>query len=72
MCHGGYAGMWSVARKSHLYQDLNVSALLWVKIGARHLLALEDCERRAIIKIATTLLAQLVAGLAAPFRGFAD
>ena len=72
MCHGGYAGMWSVARKSHLYGDLSVSALLWAKMRVRHLLTLEDCERRAIIKIATTLLAQLVAGFAAPFRGFAD
>ena len=61
-----------VARMSHLCCELNVSGLKYAKRGHGQLLVLEDYERRAIIKIATTLLAQLVAGLAAPSAVFAD
>jgi hypothetical protein len=57
---------------SHSNKDLNVSREIHGKKADEQLLVLEDCVRRAIIKIATTLLAQLVAGLVAPSAVFAD
>lgn len=62
----------AVARMSHPNEDLNVSGRIHAEKAGELFLVLEDCVRSAIIKIATTLLAQLVAGLAAPSAIFAD
>jgi hypothetical protein len=56
----------------HSNEELNVSVRIHAKNADEQLLVLEDCVQRAIIKIATTLLAQLVAGLVAPSATFAD